>query len=79
MFNEVKNSDDTMSLHYNTVTKNKGDIGVMYIQVQIWCILKNNYFFTPMDQDLLIFYSKLLIMGIFILTFPKMDLSRSIR
>jgi len=27
MFNEVKNSDDTMSLHYNTVTKNKGDIG----------------------------------------------------
>ena len=32
-----------------------------------------------MDQDLLIFYSKLLIMGIFILTFPKMDLSRSIR
>ena len=26
MFNEVKNSNDTMTLHYNTVTKNKGDI-----------------------------------------------------
>ena len=27
MFNEVKNSDDTMTLHYNNVTKNQGDIG----------------------------------------------------
>ena len=27
MFNQIKNSDDTMTLHYNTVTKNKGDIG----------------------------------------------------
>jgi len=26
MFNEVKNSNDTMTLHYNTVTKNKGDV-----------------------------------------------------
>ena len=26
MFNEVKNSDDTMTLHYNTVTKNLGDV-----------------------------------------------------
>jgi len=27
MFNKIKDSDDTMTLHYNTVTKNKGDIG----------------------------------------------------
>jgi len=27
MFNEVKNSNDTMTLHYNNVTKNQGDIG----------------------------------------------------
>jgi len=26
MFNQVKNSDDTMTLHYNTVTKNLGDV-----------------------------------------------------
>lgn len=26
MFNQVKNSDDTMTLHYNNVTKNLGDI-----------------------------------------------------
>ena len=26
MFNEVKNSNDTMTLHYNTVTKNLGDV-----------------------------------------------------
>jgi len=26
MFNEIKNSNDTMTLHYNTVTKNKGDV-----------------------------------------------------
>ena len=27
MFNKIKDSDDTMTLHYNTVTSNKGDIG----------------------------------------------------
>ena len=27
MFNQIKDSDDTMTLHYNTVTSNKGDIG----------------------------------------------------
>ena len=26
MFNTVKNSDDTMTLHYNSITKNQGDI-----------------------------------------------------
>ena len=27
MFGKIRDSDDTMTLHYNTVTKNKGDIG----------------------------------------------------